>query len=214
MGSDDNSNMDFNSRKEATMHCVCMWLYFFGSCHLFQILPSPPVAFVPHEVNYVVPWQAPLYSAPSYRDPEAMEPRDGPLVKRNLSSEFLVLNWVNAWKMLGINAGRCCVKGMLWCRSMLCRRRACCDHDVGHNDCFSLMRSYGLWGWLPFLYPTSFLLAIVLHSKALEWGGLVDMSYRYPVPDLWLFPGLLWRSQNNEQELLECESPSLVEFVK
>lgn len=66
---------------------------------------------------------------------------------------------------------------------MLCRR-ACCDHDVGHSDRFSLMRSYGLWGWLPFPYPTSFFLAIVLHSKALEWGGLVHMFYRYPVPDL------------------------------
>lgn len=92
MGSDGNSYMDFISRKEATMHCVCMWLYFFGSYNLFQILPSLPVAFVPHEVNYVVPWQAPLYSASTYRDPEAMEPRDKPLVKRNLSSEFLVLN--------------------------------------------------------------------------------------------------------------------------
>lgn len=40
------------------------------------------------------------------------------------------------------------------------------------------------------------------------------MSYKYPVPDLWLFPGLLQGSQNNEQELLEWESSSLVEFVK
>lgn len=92
MGSDGNSNMDFISRKEATMRCVCMWLYFFGSCNLFQILPNLPVAFVPHEVNYVVPWQAPLYSASTHRDPEAMEPRDKLLVKRNLSSELLALN--------------------------------------------------------------------------------------------------------------------------
>lgn len=96
----------FRGRRPLCM-CVCMWLYFFGSCNLLQILPSLLLLFVLHEVNYVVPWQAPLSSASTYGDPEAMEPRDNPLVKRNLSSELLVLNWVNAWKMLGINTGRC-----------------------------------------------------------------------------------------------------------